>query len=50
MSKYSYEFKKQVVSAYLNGDGGYAYLAQKFGIPSFDKRRSSSTASEENSN
>ena len=34
MSKYSYEFKKQVVNAYLNGEGGYTYLANKFGIPS----------------
>ncbi len=23
MAKYSYEFKKKVVDAYLNGDGGY---------------------------
>ncbi|MBE5942315.1 MAG: transposase, partial [Lachnospiraceae bacterium] len=23
MAKYSYEFKKKVVSAYLNGEGGY---------------------------
>ena len=34
MSKYSFEFKKQVVNAYLNGEGGYTYLANKFGIPS----------------
>ena len=34
MSKYSFEFKKQVVHAYLNGDGGYTYLATKFVIPS----------------
>ncbi|KLO68349.1 transposase, partial [Enterococcus cecorum] len=27
MSKYSFEFKKQVVNAYLNGEGGYTYLA-----------------------
>ena len=37
MSKYSFEFKKQVVNAYLNGEGGYIYLAKKFGIPSFNK-------------
>ncbi|MEQ3496400.1 transposase, partial [Enterococcus cecorum] len=37
MSKYSYEFKKQVVNAYLNGEGGYTYLANKFGIPSDNK-------------
>lgn len=34
MSKYSFEFKKQVVNAYINGEGGYTYLANKFGIPS----------------
>jgi len=27
MAKYSYEFKKKVVDAYLNGDGGYSLLA-----------------------
>lgn len=37
MSKYSFEFKKQVVNAYLNGEGGYIYLANKFGIPSDNK-------------
>ena len=37
MSKYSFEFKKQVVNAYLNGEGGYTYLANKFGIPSANK-------------
>ncbi len=37
MSKYSFEFKKQVVNAYLNGEGGYTYLANKFGIPSDNK-------------
>ena len=37
MSKYSFEFKKQVVNAYLNGEGGYIYLANKFGIPSNNK-------------
>jgi transposase len=37
MSKYSFEFKKQVVKAYLNGEGGYTYLANKFGIPSDNK-------------
>ena len=33
MSKYSFEFKKNVVNAYLNGEGGYRFLAKKFGIP-----------------
>ena len=37
MSKYSFEFKKQVVNAYLNGEGGYTYLANKFGIPADNK-------------
>lgn len=37
MSKYSFEFKKQVVNDYLNGEGGYTYLANKFGIPSDNK-------------
>ena len=29
MTKYSYELKKKVVSAYLNDEGGYEYLSQK---------------------
>ena len=32
MAKYSFEFKMQVVNDYLNGNGGYRYLAQKYGI------------------
>ena len=32
MSKYSYEFKKQVVLEYLNGEGGHKYLAKKHRI------------------
>ena len=32
MAKYSYELKKQVVDAYFRGEGGYAYLAKKYGI------------------
>lgn len=32
MAKYSYEFKKKVVLAYLNGEGGYQYLAKTNGI------------------
>ena len=31
---YSYEFKKKVVLAYLNGEGGYGYLSKAYGIPS----------------
>ena len=33
MSKYSYDFKKQVVSEYLDGQGGVIYLAKLHGIP-----------------
>ena len=33
MAKYSYEFKKKVVQEYLNGEGGYGYLAKKYNIP-----------------
>ena len=32
MAKYSYEFKKKVVQAYLNGEGGYTYLSEKYGV------------------
>ena len=35
MAKYSYEFKKKVVTAYLNGEGGYEYLAKYYGIPAW---------------
>ena len=37
MAKYSFEFKMEVVQAYLNGEGGYKYLANKYNIPA--KRR-----------
>jgi len=30
--KYSFEFKKQVVSDYLNGEGGYRYLESKYNV------------------
>jgi len=33
MSKYSYDFKKQVVSEYLDGQGDTLYLAKLHGIP-----------------
>ena len=33
MSKYSFEFKKKVVLAYLNGEGGYRYLSETYGVP-----------------
>lgn len=29
MAKYSYEFKKKVVQAYLSGEGGYRYVLAK---------------------
>ena len=32
MPKYSFEFKKEVVEAYLRGEGGYSYLAKKYGV------------------
>jgi transposase len=32
MAKYSYQFKKEVVNAYLNGEVGYKYLAEKYSI------------------
>lgn len=37
MAKYSYEFKKEVVQAYLDGKGGYGYLAKQYNIP--DKKQ-----------
>ena len=37
MAKYSFEFKMEVVQAYLNGEGGYRYLASKYDVPA--KRR-----------
>lgn len=33
MAKYSFEFKKKVVLAYLNGEGGYSSLAKKYKMP-----------------
>ena len=32
MAKYSYELKKKIVTAYLNGEGGFGYLAKTYGI------------------
>ena len=34
MAKYSFEFKKKVVDAYIKGEGGYSFLSKKYGIPS----------------
>ena len=33
MAKYSYEFKKKVVMAYLKGEGGYGYLSKVYDVP-----------------
>ena len=32
MAKYSYEFKKQLVSEYLDNQGSYASISQKHGM------------------
>ncbi|HAP8978696.1 TPA: transposase, partial [Enterococcus faecium] len=32
MRKYTFVFKKKVVSDYLNNEGGYKYLAHKYQI------------------
>lgn len=34
MAKHSFEFKKQVVLEYLNGEGGTPYLSKKYGLGS----------------
>ena len=34
MAKYDYEFKKKVINAYLNGEGGRKFLANKYGVKS----------------
>lgn len=34
MAKYSYEFKKEIVMAYINGEGGRRYLGNKYKIES----------------
>ena len=39
MAKYSYEFKMQVVQEYLNGKGGYGYLAKQYSIHSKEQVR-----------
>ena len=33
MAKYTFEFKKNVVLAYINGEGGYGYLSKTYGVP-----------------
>lgn len=37
MAKYSFDFKKKIVMAYLNGEGGHGYLAKLYGVP--DKKQ-----------
>ena len=37
MAKYRYELKKEIVTAYLNGEGGDIHLVKKYGIPDKDK-------------
>ncbi|PHV69174.1 IS3 family transposase [Sporanaerobium hydrogeniformans] len=34
MAKYDYEFKKKIVNAYMNGEGGKRFLANKYGVKS----------------
>ena len=36
MAKYSFEFKKQIVKEYLEGNGGYKYLACKYNVSSYN--------------
>lgn len=39
MSKYSYEFKKQFVTEYINGEAGYDYLTKKYELASTSTAR-----------
>lgn len=39
MAKYSFEFKKKAVMSYLNGDGSYKFLSNKYGISSSTRLR-----------
>jgi transposase len=39
MAKYSFEFKKKVVQAYLDGKGGYGCLAKQYNIPNDEQVR-----------
>ena len=39
MAKYSYELKKKIVTAYLNGEGSFGYLAKTYGIADRNKIR-----------
>ena len=35
MAKYSFEFKKKVVNSYLNGEGSFKIIAEKYKIPAW---------------
>ena len=35
MAKYSFEFKKKVVNSYLNGEGSFEIIAEKYKIPAW---------------
>jgi transposase len=35
MAKYSYEFKKEIVNAYMNNEGGIKFLGNKYGVKSY---------------
>ncbi len=37
MAKYSYEFKKRLVDAYLCGEGSYRYLCEKYDVVSHER-------------
>ena len=37
MAKYSFEFKKEIVTAYKNGEGGCEDLAKKYGVKASSK-------------
>ena len=39
MAKYSFDFKKKVVQEYLDGKGGYTYIAKQNGIPAESQLR-----------
>lgn len=34
MAKYSFELKIKIIKEYLDGGGGYNYLAKKYGVKS----------------
>ena len=42
MAKYSFEFKLKMVQKYLDGEGGYSYLAKKYRVKGKSQIRSGS--------